>query len=233
MRYIPDEKMLSCPSEEYSLGGTTVCLFLPTHFYYYYTPLLPLICISTLLKSLLSSLLIRMGRVLVGRGRRQCPSAAACQRRRSAVLQTVSTPWLVSSYSVTLLNIMHLHEIFNVQCMPQGFLVDYRLLSLSNAELVQKWNEVSSAWVTASSISCYQVEGSELKKIRTNSRVYQRYYLLDTGLQALCWEPSKKESDKARISLASIREVSVQRKKLCKLTLYETHRRYIVDIYNH
>ncbi|XP_040908959.1 inactive phospholipase C-like protein 2 isoform X2 [Toxotes jaculatrix] len=55
------------------------------------------------------------------------------------------------------------------------------------------------------------VEGSELKKIRTNSRVYQRYYLLDTGLQALCWEPSKKESDKARISLPSIREVRTGR----------------------
>lgn len=58
----------------------------------------------------------------------------------------------------------------------------------------------------------FQVEGSELKKIRTNSRVYQRYYLLDTGLQALCWEPSKKESDKARISLDSIREVGVPRR---------------------
>uniref|UniRef100_A0A3Q3KBR6 Phosphoinositide phospholipase C n=1 Tax=Monopterus albus TaxID=43700 RepID=A0A3Q3KBR6_MONAL len=48
-------------------------------------------------------------------------------------------------------------------------------------------------------MSYLQVEGSELKKIRPNSRVYQRYYLLDAGLQALCWEPSKKESDKARI----------------------------------
>lgn len=55
------------------------------------------------------------------------------------------------------------------------------------------------------------VEGSELKKIRPNSRVYQRYYLLDAGLQALCWEPSKKESDKARISLSSIREVRTGR----------------------
>ncbi|XP_053190894.1 inactive phospholipase C-like protein 2 [Scomber japonicus] len=55
------------------------------------------------------------------------------------------------------------------------------------------------------------VEGSELKKVRPNSRVYQRYYLLDAGLQALCWEPSKKESDKARISLASIREVRTGR----------------------
>ncbi|XP_030002533.1 inactive phospholipase C-like protein 2 [Sphaeramia orbicularis] len=55
------------------------------------------------------------------------------------------------------------------------------------------------------------VEGSELKKVRPNSRVYHRYYLLDTGLQALCWEPSKKESDKARISLASVREVRTGR----------------------
>ncbi|XP_049606941.1 inactive phospholipase C-like protein 2 [Syngnathus scovelli] len=55
------------------------------------------------------------------------------------------------------------------------------------------------------------VEGSDLKKVRPNSRVYQRYYLLDAGLQALCWEPSKKDSDKARISLASIREVRTGR----------------------
>ncbi|KAM4539069.1 inactive phospholipase C-like protein 2 [Odontesthes bonariensis] len=55
------------------------------------------------------------------------------------------------------------------------------------------------------------VEGRELKKIRPNSRVYQRYYLLDAGLQALCWEPSKKESDKARISLSSLREVRTGR----------------------
>nr|XP_061808436.1 inactive phospholipase C-like protein 2 [Nerophis lumbriciformis] len=55
------------------------------------------------------------------------------------------------------------------------------------------------------------VEGSELKKVRPNSRVYQRYYLLDAGLQALCWEPSKKESDKARIALATIREVRTGR----------------------
>lgn len=83
--------------------------------------------------------------------------------------------------------------------------MDYRPLSLSSppVELVS---------VSQSSEACpfwFQVEGSDLKKIRTNSRVYQRYYLLDTGLQALCWEPSKKESDKARISLDSIREVGV------------------------
>lgn len=68
---------------------------------------------------------------------------------------------------------------------------------------------MKSALLSESCQFWFQVEGSELKKIRTNSRVYQRYYLLDTGLQALCWEPSKKESDKARISLDSIREVGV------------------------
>lgn len=55
-----------------------------------------------------------------------------------------------------------------------------------------------------------------MRKVRPNTRVYQRYYLLDAGLQALCWEPSKKESDKARISLASIREVGAQRKTLTR-----------------
>lgn len=104
---------------------------------------------------------------------------------------------------------MHLHEIFTVQYLHQELLVNYRLLSLSSppAEFVQESDLLSE--------SCplwFQVEGSELKKIRTNSRVYQRYYLLDTGLQALCWEPSKKESDKARISIDSIREVGVVRK---------------------
>lgn len=93
--------------------------------------------------------------------------------------------------------------------MHQELLVDYRPLSLSSPHPPRSLSGVSQ-----NSEACafwFQVEGSDLKKIRTNSRVYQRYYLLDTGLQALCWEPSKKESDKARISLDSIREVSVAR----------------------
>lgn len=95
--------------------------------------------------------------------------------------------------------------------MHQELLLDYRLLSLSSppVEFVQ---ELKSELLSESCPFGFQVEGSELKKIRTNSRVYQRYYLLDTGLQALCWEPSKKESDKARISLDSIREVGVASK---------------------
>nr|XP_046183023.1 inactive phospholipase C-like protein 2 [Oncorhynchus gorbuscha] len=55
------------------------------------------------------------------------------------------------------------------------------------------------------------VRGTELRKVRSNSRVYQRYYLLESSLQALRWEPSKKESDKARIAVPSIREVRTGR----------------------
>lgn len=51
------------------------------------------------------------------------------------------------------------------------------------------------------------VEGTELKKVRSNSRVYHRYFLLDSDMQSLRWEPSKKESDKARIDVRSIKEV--------------------------
>ena len=51
------------------------------------------------------------------------------------------------------------------------------------------------------------VEGSELRKVRSNSRVYHRYFLLDADMQSLRWEPSKKESDKAKIDIKSIKEV--------------------------
>nr|XP_046217502.1 inactive phospholipase C-like protein 2 [Oncorhynchus gorbuscha] len=55
------------------------------------------------------------------------------------------------------------------------------------------------------------MEGTEFRKVRSNSRVYQRYYLLESSLQALRWEPSKKESDKACIAVPSIREVRTGR----------------------
>ncbi|XP_059331849.1 inactive phospholipase C-like protein 2 isoform X1 [Ammospiza nelsoni] len=51
------------------------------------------------------------------------------------------------------------------------------------------------------------VEGSELKKVRSNSRVYHRYFLLDADMQSLRWEPSKKDSEKAKIDIKSIKEV--------------------------
>ncbi|KAM4688613.1 inactive phospholipase C-like protein 2 [Discoglossus pictus] len=51
------------------------------------------------------------------------------------------------------------------------------------------------------------VEGSELKKVRSNSRIYHRYYLLDADMQSLRWEPSKKDSEKAKIDIKSVKEV--------------------------
>lgn len=183
--------------------GIAVCL---SHFSYYCIPSSSLYLSHPLI--LLLSLLFRTDHVLVGRGRRRCPSAAVCQRKRSAVLLIASTRWWVSYRETLYIKYklyIAIHEIFKVPCTHQGFLEDQSLtFSIAEVDGALPWK---SEWLTRSG---FQVEGSELKKIRPNSRVYQRYYLLDAGLQALCWEPSKKESDKARISLASIREVSVQ-----------------------
>ncbi|GLD56594.1 inactive phospholipase C-like protein 1 [Lates japonicus] len=49
--------------------------------------------------------------------------------------------------------------------------------------------------------------GCELKKIRPNSRVYCRFYTLDQDLSSLRWEPSKKDGERARLDVSSIREV--------------------------
>ncbi|XP_054642537.1 inactive phospholipase C-like protein 1 [Dunckerocampus dactyliophorus] len=49
--------------------------------------------------------------------------------------------------------------------------------------------------------------GCELKKVRPNSRVYCRFYTLEADLSCLRWEPSKKDGEKARLDVCSIREV--------------------------
>lgn len=49
--------------------------------------------------------------------------------------------------------------------------------------------------------------GCELKKIRPNSRVYCRFYTLEPDLTCLRWEPSKKDGERARLDVSSIREV--------------------------
>ncbi|XP_026529357.1 inactive phospholipase C-like protein 2 [Notechis scutatus] len=53
------------------------------------------------------------------------------------------------------------------------------------------------------------VEGSELRKVRSNSRIYNRYFLLDADMQSLRWEPSKKDSEKAKIDIKSVKEVRI------------------------
>ncbi|XP_018596166.1 inactive phospholipase C-like protein 2 [Scleropages formosus] len=51
------------------------------------------------------------------------------------------------------------------------------------------------------------VDGSELRKVRSSSRIYHRFFLLDADMQSLRWEPSKKEPEKAKIDIKSIKEV--------------------------
>ncbi|MBN3318633.1 PLCL1 protein, partial [Atractosteus spatula] len=63
--------------------------------------------------------------------------------------------------------------------------------------------KVSSAADCLAFMQC----GCELKKVRPNSRIYSRFYTLDPDLRCLRWEPSKKEGDRARLDIASIREV--------------------------
>ncbi|XP_072105166.1 inactive phospholipase C-like protein 2 isoform X1 [Mobula birostris] len=64
---------------------------------------------------------------------------------------------------------------------------------------------------TAACIS-FMLEGCEMKKIRSNSRVYNRYFILDSDMRSLRWEPSKKDSDKAKIEIKSIKEVRLGKK---------------------
>nr|XP_034992649.1 inactive phospholipase C-like protein 1 isoform X1 [Zootoca vivipara] len=49
--------------------------------------------------------------------------------------------------------------------------------------------------------------GCELKKVRPNSRIYNRFFTLDTDSQVLRWEPSKKDPDKAILEISAVKEV--------------------------
>ncbi|KAM4691294.1 inactive phospholipase C-like protein 2 [Rhinophrynus dorsalis] len=64
---------------------------------------------------------------------------------------------------------------------------------------------------TAACIS-FMMEGCEMKKVRSNSRMYNRFFLLDSDMRFLRWEPSKKDSEKAKLEIKSVREVRVGKK---------------------
>jgi len=59
------------------------------------------------------------------------------------------------------------------------------------------------------SSDCVQLmrSGHYLNKMRSSSRVYKRYYWFDQLSNCIRWQPSKKDNDKATISITSIREV--------------------------
>ncbi|XP_035386699.1 inactive phospholipase C-like protein 2 isoform X2 [Electrophorus electricus] len=58
----------------------------------------------------------------------------------------------------------------------------------------------------------FMLEGCEMKKVRSNSRMYSRYFLLDPDMHWLRWEPSKKDSEKAKLEIKSIKEVRLGKK---------------------
>lgn len=60
---------------------------------------------------------------------------------------------------------------------------------------------------SASDCISFMQAGCELKKVRPNSRIYNRFFTLDTDLQALRWEPSKKDLDKAKLDISAIKEI--------------------------
>ncbi|KAJ8415058.1 hypothetical protein AAFF_G00007560 [Aldrovandia affinis] len=65
--------------------------------------------------------------------------------------------------------------------------------------------KVSSAADCLAFMQC----GCELRKVRPNARVYCRFFTLDADQACLRWEPSKKDSERARLDVAAIREVRV------------------------
>ncbi|XP_066474055.1 inactive phospholipase C-like protein 1 isoform X2 [Tiliqua scincoides] len=60
---------------------------------------------------------------------------------------------------------------------------------------------------SASDCISFMQAGCELKKVRPNSRIYNRFFTLDPDLQALRWEPSKKDLDKAKLDISALKEI--------------------------
>ncbi|XP_067055342.1 inactive phospholipase C-like protein 1 [Acropora muricata] len=61
--------------------------------------------------------------------------------------------------------------------------------------------------INAADCLTFMQNGSELMKIRSNSRQYQRFFFLDEDLTSLRWRPSSKKPEKARISVDMINEI--------------------------
>lgn len=61
--------------------------------------------------------------------------------------------------------------------------------------------------INAADCLTFMQTGSELMKIRSNSRQYQRFFYLDEDLSALRWRPSSKKPDKARILIDTVKEI--------------------------
>ncbi|NP_001191617.1 phospholipase C [Aplysia californica] len=60
---------------------------------------------------------------------------------------------------------------------------------------------------TAQDCLAYMQTGSELIKVRSNSRQYHRFFSLSGDVQEIRWQPTSKKPHKARIAVSSIKEV--------------------------
>ncbi|KAK2188258.1 hypothetical protein NP493_138g02029 [Ridgeia piscesae] len=63
--------------------------------------------------------------------------------------------------------------------------------------------------LTAPDCLNYMQSGSELVKVRSNSRQYHRLFTIDKELTEIRWQPSSKKPHKARIPIDQIKEVRV------------------------
>lgn len=61
--------------------------------------------------------------------------------------------------------------------------------------------------INAEDCLTFMQNGSELMKIRSNSRQYQRFFFLEEDLTGLRWRPSSKKPEKARISIDTVKEI--------------------------
>uniref|UniRef100_A0AAV2KCZ7 Phosphoinositide phospholipase C n=1 Tax=Knipowitschia caucasica TaxID=637954 RepID=A0AAV2KCZ7_KNICA len=93
-----------------------------------------------------------------------------------------------------------------------------RILDTSKQRQVRKktvsFSSMPSDRKINSTAACmaFMMEGCEMKKVRSNSRMYNRYFLLDPDMRWLRWEPSKKDSEKAKLEIKSIKEVRLGKK---------------------
>ncbi|XP_077175454.1 inactive phospholipase C-like protein 1 isoform X2 [Paroedura picta] len=60
---------------------------------------------------------------------------------------------------------------------------------------------------SASDCISFMQAGCELKKVRPSARIYNRFFTLDPDLQALRWEPSKKDFEKAKLDISAVKEI--------------------------
>uniref|UniRef100_A0A131YWX8 Phosphoinositide phospholipase C n=1 Tax=Rhipicephalus appendiculatus TaxID=34631 RepID=A0A131YWX8_RHIAP len=90
-------------------------------------------------------------------------------------------------------------------------------LSLNQAQMIPKsvsfhsGTSLPAERKICSAHDCLQfmITGSSLLKIRASSRQYRRYFTLEEDLTAIKWVPSSKKSNKARLSIRSIREIRI------------------------